>query len=161
MILLDTNVLSEFTRRRPLPQVIAWHRQHEPLLALPTVALAELRFGIARLPEGRRKSSLFRFWTATRDHFLGRIFSFDERAAATYGDLAAAAERAGRPINVADGQIAAIARTHTMSVATRDVSDFEVTGISLVNPWDFIMPEPDPCPGGVIPPDPGAARFLL
>ena len=134
MILLDTNVLSELSRRRPSPRVVAWHRQHEPLLALPTIALAELRFGIAR-PEGRRKSSLLRFWTMTRDHFLGRIFSFDERAAASYGDLAAEAERAGRPINVADGQIAAIARTHTMSVATRDVSDFEVTGISLVNPW--------------------------
>ena len=146
MILLDTNVLSELSRRQPSPRVIAWHRQHEPLLALPTIALAELRFGIARLPDGRRRSSLLQFWTATRDHFLGRIFSFDERAAATYGDLAAEAERAGRPINVADGQIAAIARTHMMSVATRDVSDFEVTGISLMNPWDFVMPEPVPAP---------------
>ncbi len=114
MILLDTNVLSELSRRQPSPQVIAWHRQHEPLLALPTIVLAELRFGIARLPDGRRRSSLLRFWTTTRDHYLGRIFSFDERAAATYGDLAADAERAGRPINVADGQIAAIARTHRM-----------------------------------------------
>ena len=74
------------------------------------------------------------------------MFRMRWRPTSTYGDLAADAERAGRPINVAAGQIAAIARTHTMSVATRDVSDFEVTGISLVNPWDFVMPEPVPAP---------------
>lgn len=146
MILLDTNVLSELTRRKPAPPVIAWHRQHEPLLALPTIALAELRFGIARLPDGRRRSSLLQFWTTTRDHYLGRIISFDERAAQTYGDLAAEAERVGRPINIADGQIAAIARTHGMKVATRDVSDFEVAGVTVVNPWDHIIPDPDPAP---------------
>lgn len=144
MILLDTNVLSELTRNRPAPQVTAWYEQHEPLLAVPTTALAELRFGIVRLPTGRRRSSLLRFWNKTRDHFLGRIFSFDERAASAYGDLAADAERAGRPIDVADGQIAAIAKTHRMEVATRNVSDYEVTGVSLLNPWDFVLPEPDP-----------------
>ena len=144
MILLDTNVLSELTRNRPAPQVTSWYEQHEPLLAVPTTALAELRFGIVRLPTGRRRSSLIRFWTKTRDHFLGRIFSFDERAATAYGDLAAESERVGKPIDIADGQIAAIARTHTMSVATRNVSDFEVTGIPLVNPWDYIIPDPDP-----------------
>ena len=89
---------------------------------------------------------MLQFWTTTRDHYLGRIISFDERGAQTYGDLAAEAERAGRPINVADGQIAAIAKTHTMGVATRDISNFEVTGVSLVNPWDFVLPEPDPVP---------------
>ena len=98
MILLDTNVLSELTRRRPAPQVLAWYEGHEPLLAVPTTALAELRFGIARLPTGRRRSSLNRFWTKTRDHFLGRIFSFDEGAAAAYGDLAARS-RASRQAN--------------------------------------------------------------
>ncbi len=146
MILLDTNVLSELTRNWPAPQVTSWYEQHEPLLAVPTTALAELRFGIVRLPTGRRRSSLLRFWSKTRDHFLGRIFSFDERAASAYGDLAADAERAGRPMDVADGQIAAIARTHRMEVATRNVSDYEVTGVSLVNPWDFVLPEPDPVP---------------
>ena len=146
MILLGTNVLSELTRNRPAPQVISWYEQHEPLLAVPTTALAELRFGIVRLPNGRRRSSLIEFWSKTRDHFLGRIFSFDERAAATYGDLAAESERVGKPIDIADGQIAAIARTHTMSVATRDVSDFEVTGIPLVNPWDFVISVPDRTP---------------
>ncbi|MCY4378094.1 MAG: PIN domain-containing protein [Spirochaetaceae bacterium] len=104
MILLDTNVLSELTRNRPAPQVTSWYEQHEPLLAVPTTALAELRFGIVRLPTGRRRSSLIEFWSKARDHFLGRIFSFDERAAATYGDLASESERVGKPIDIADGQ---------------------------------------------------------
>ena len=67
MILLDTNVLSELTRPRPSPHVVAWLPTNEPLLAVPSIALAELRYGIARLPTGSRQSSLFRFWRQTRD----------------------------------------------------------------------------------------------
>ena len=136
MILLDTNVLSELTKPEPEPRVIAWLAANEPLLALPTVALAEVRYGIARLPEGRRRSSLLRFWQATCSRFRGRIFAFDQRAAAVYGDVAAQAERAGRRLSITDGQIAAIALVHRMQVATRNVSDFEASGASLVDPWD-------------------------
>ena len=109
MILLDTNVLSELTRPRPAPQVVAWLEENEPLLALPAIALAELRYGIARLPAGRRQSSLLQFWNMVRDRFLGRIFFFDDRAAQAYGEIVATAERAGTPMHVADGLIAAIA----------------------------------------------------
>ena len=140
MILLDTNVLSELTRARPAPQVVAWLEENEPRLALSAITLAELRYGIARLAEGRRKSSLIQFWNMTRERFVGRIFSFDDRAAEAYGDIVAGAERAGTPINVADGQIAAIALVHGMSIATRDVSDFDAAGAPLVNPWDFAVP---------------------
>lgn len=136
MILLDTNVLSELTRPRPAVQVVRWLETNEPLLALPTIALAELRYGIARLPPGRRRTSLLRFWRMTRDRFRGRIFSFDERAAEVYGDVAAEAARKGARLNVADGQIAAIALVHRMPVATRDTGDFEASGVSLVNPWE-------------------------
>ena len=140
MILLDTNVLSELTRARPAPQVVAWLEENEPRLALPAITLAELRYGIARLASGRRKSRLTRFWNMTRERFVGRIYSFDDRAAEAYGDIAAAAERAGTPINVAGGLIAAIAVVHGMSIATRDISDFDVAGASVVNPWNFTTP---------------------
>ena len=136
MILVDTNVLSELTRPEPEPQVIAWLEVNEPALALPAIALAELRYGIARLPDGRRRSGLLHFWQATCAQFRGRIFSFDERAAQRYGDVAAAAERAGRRLHVQDGQIAAIALVHGMSLATRNVGDFEATGVAIVNPWE-------------------------
>ena len=136
MILVDTNVLSELTRPTPELRVIAWLEVNEPALALPTITLAELRYGIARLPEGRRRSGLLHFWRATCSQFRGRIFSFDERAAERYGDLAASAERAGRPLSVQDGQIAAIALVHGMTVATRNVGDFQATGVAIVNPWE-------------------------
>ena len=70
------------------------------------------------------------------DRFRGRIFSFDERAAEVYGDVAARAERGGTRLNVADGQIAAIALVRGMRVAARDLGDFEASGVPLVNPWD-------------------------
>ena len=136
MILIDTNVLSELTRPAPDARVVTWLEVNEPALAVPTITLAELRYGIARLPPGRRRSALLRFWRTTCDQFRGRIFSFDERAAETYGDLAAAAERAGRRLNVQDGQVAAIAIARGMPVATRNVSHFGATGVAIVNPWD-------------------------
>ena len=136
MILLDTNVLSEMTRPSPEPRVVTWLEENDQLLALPSVALAELRYGIARLPPGRRQSSLLQFWSATRERFVGRTFAFDARAAEAYGDLAAAAERRGSPIHVADGQIAAIAHVNRMSVATRDVGDFRAAGVRVVDPWE-------------------------
>lgn len=135
MILLDTNVLSELTRPYPSARVAAWLENNEPMLALPTITLAELRYGVARLPDGKRKSSLLRFWEATRDRFRGRMFAFDERAAEIYGDMVAEAEKRGQRLNIADAQIAAIALVHRMSVATRDISDFEASGVTVVNPW--------------------------
>ncbi len=136
MILVDTNVLSELTKPTREARVVRWLEVNEPTLAVPTITLAELRYGIARLPRGRRRSSLLRFWQTTCEQFRGRIFSFDQRAAEKYGDVAAAAERAGRRLNVQDGQIAAIALVHGMHVATRNVSDFEAAVVAIVNPWD-------------------------
>ena len=136
MILLDTNVLSELTKPTPSVQVVTWLAVNEPSLAVPTIALAEVRYGISRLPQGRRRSSLLDFWRATCERFRGRILSFDRRAAEAYGDIAARAERSGRRLNVQDGQIAAIALVHRMQVATRNVADFEPSGVALVNPWD-------------------------
>ena len=135
MILVDTNVLSELTKPKPEDRIVTWLEVNEPALAVPTIALAELRYGIARLPRGRRRSSLLRFWQTTCEQFRGRVFSFDERAAETYGEVAAAAERAGRRLNVQDGQIAAIALVHGMQVATRNADHFEATGVVIVNPW--------------------------
>lgn len=136
MILVDTNVLSELTKPKPEDRVVNWLEVNEPALAAPTIALAELRYGIERLPQGRRRSSLQQFWQTTRDRFRGRIFSFDERAAETYGEVAAVAERAGRRLNVQDGQIAAIALVHGMTVATRNTGHFEAAGVAMVNPWE-------------------------
>jgi predicted nucleic acid-binding protein len=136
VILLDTNVLSELTRLRPAPRVVEWLSENEPRLALPTITLAELRYGIARLPAGKRQRSLLVFWTQTRQRFVGRTFSFDSKAAEVYGEVVAEAERRGRSIKVGDGQIAAIGLSQGMAVATRDTDDFTPTGVRLINPWE-------------------------
>ncbi len=135
MILLDTNVLSELTKPTPSACVVAWLDDNEPRLALSSVTLAELRYGIARLPEGKRKASLLRFWEATIDRFRGRTFVFDERAAKIYGDIVAKAEKRGKQLHVADAEIAATALAHRMSVATRDIDDFKAAGVTIINPW--------------------------
>lgn len=138
MILLDTNVISELTKPRPALLVVKWMEENEQRLALPTIALAELRYGIARLPEGKRKTSLLAFWNETKRRFVGRTFSFDVGAAEVYGEIVAAAERQGRTVKVGDGQIAAIGLVRKMKVATRDTDDFAPTGVGLLNPWNQI-----------------------
>ena len=136
MILLDTNVLSELAKPKPSPRMIAWLKANEPLLALPAIALAEVRYGIARLPQGRRRASLMGFWEATCEQFRGRIVSFDEGAALAFGDAAAKAEKNGKRLKLADAQIAGIAIAHRMKIATRNTGDFEASGAPLVNPWE-------------------------
>lgn len=135
MIVTDTNVLSELMRPRPSPRVVAWMRAHAPLLALPSVAIGELRYGVARLPIGRRKASLNTALDALVDRFAAALISYDVLAANACGEILAAAEAAGRPMSLADGQIAACARVARADLATRNVADFATTGLTLIDPW--------------------------
>lgn len=137
MIVLDTNVLSELMRPRPNPDVVAWiDEQRLTTLFVTAVTEAEIRAGIAFLPLGERQQGL----AAAADRAFGAVFStrvlpFGSHAAKAYALIAAARRAAGRPIGVADCQIAAIARSLGASVATRDVNDFEGCGIEVINPW--------------------------
>lgn len=137
MILLDTNVISETMRKAPDPNVVAWlDSQAAETLCLSTVSLAELLYGIAALPKGRRKAELASAMTANAALLFGdRILSFDIDAAQAYAKVMSVARRAGRPIGVADGQIAAIAVAHGLAIATRDTIPFEAAGIDVINPW--------------------------
>lgn len=137
MIVLDTNVVSELMRRRPDEAVLAWvDREESRQLAITSVTAAELLHGVARLPRGARSLKLRLAVDALLvEDFAGRMLSFDGPAAVHYGELVAARERAGRPIAVADGQIAAICRLHGALLATRNVRDFEGTGIDVLDPW--------------------------
>ncbi len=137
MIVLDTNVLSELMRHEPDAVVVEWvDRQPADDVYLTSVTLAELLYGIVRLPDGRRKAALAELLEAmVADDFDHRVAAFDATAAAHYADIAVRRERAGRPISAADAQIAAICRSHDAVLATRNVDDFTETGISVVNPW--------------------------
>ena len=138
MFLIDTNVISELMRATPAPSVLSWFSTQDPsTLYLSAVTEAELRTGIAILPEGQRREALKAALDATiSEDFEGRILPFDTDAAKAYAEIAAGRRSAGRPIADANCQIAAIAREAAMPVITRNTRDFEGCGIGLINPWD-------------------------
>jgi predicted nucleic acid-binding protein len=137
LIFLDTNVVSETLGRTPHAAVIAWLERHDAELALPTVTIGEIAFGIAKIRPEQRAQRLEQGLSAWRHRFADRIFPFTETAALAYGELMSDALRQGRPMSAPDGMIAAIARTNGGRLATRDVSGFETTGLDLLCPWDF------------------------
>jgi predicted nucleic acid-binding protein len=137
MILLDTNVLSELMRAKPDPAVVVWiDAQPTQDLLICSITVAEILYGIARMPEGKRRQALQDVAIAMfEEDFAGRILPFDADAAVHYAELAAESEARGKIADMADGQIAAIARLHGLAVATRNTRHFESFGVSLVNPW--------------------------
>lgn len=137
MFILDTNVVSELMREHPQHEVVAWiDRQLTNDLYVTAVTEAEVRMGIAILPEGERQRGLA---DAARRAFgvlfAERVLPFDSDAAHAYAAIAAVRRSSGLPISHADCQIAAIARSRSASVVTRNVNDFESCGIRVVNPW--------------------------
>lgn len=137
MIILDTNVISEIFRPSPEPRVVGWLESLEGDVAITSVALAELLAGVRRLPDGRRKDELTRRIGAALEPYRGgrAVLPFDDAAADRYADVLVARDRAGAPISTADAQIAAICLTHGAICATRNVKDFQHTGVELVDPW--------------------------
>ncbi len=137
MIVLDTNVLSELMRRRSEQRVVEWvDSQDVRTLAITAITVAELLYGVGRLADGRRKTELAAAVGAiVRDDFSGRVLSFDGAAAEHYADLVAVRERQGRPVGMADAQIASICRSHDATLATRNTRDYTETGVALLDPW--------------------------
>lgn len=137
MIVLDTNVISETNRTQPNRRVLAWLDAQGPAdLALTAVTVAELRAGAARLPVSRRRASLERWLAGDALASVGSVLPFGSEATQFYADIVASRRRAGRPVSVLDAQIAAICRQYDATLATRNVKDFEGTGVELINPWD-------------------------
>lgn len=137
MIFLDTNVISETLRKAPNPAVVAWLVRNDAELALPTITIAEIAFGIEKIRPDQRAARLEQGLTAWRHRFADRVFPFTEAAALAYGDIMSTALRRGRPMTAPDGMIAAIARINGGRLATRNLPDFAATGLDLICPWDF------------------------
>ncbi|SMC78622.1 hypothetical protein SAMN06297251_10868 [Fulvimarina manganoxydans] len=138
MIVLDTNVLSEMMKSSPDPNVSAWlNAQKRSTLWLTTITVAELRYGAARLAEGRRRAALEHLIdTYVDEGFPERIAAFDLAAASLFARHTADAARQGREIaGFADAAIAAIALSKGFSVATRDTGPFLAMGVDVINPW--------------------------
>lgn len=137
MIVLDTNVVSELFRPRPDPAVVRWlDAQPAGEVAITAVTAAELLYGVARLPVGRRQAALAEAVVAVlRVDFDGRILPFDAAAAESYAEIVAARERDGRPISQADAQIVATCASLGLPLATRNTKDVTGAGVTLVDPW--------------------------
>lgn len=137
MIFIDTNVVSEPLRKQPHDGVLAWLALNDAQIALPTIAIGEVAYGIAKIWPDQRAKRLEGGLLEWRRRFAGRIFGLTEEAAVAYGEIMGNAVRKGRPMTAPDGMIAAIAKVNGGSLATRNLADFEVTGLNLISPWDF------------------------
>lgn len=139
MILLDTNVLSEFMRPQPLGSVVAW-LDEQPANEVYTSAIsrAEIELGLLLMPPGNRQEALSQAARAMfAEDFAGRCLPFDEDALRQYARIVSVRMRAGQPISVEDAQIAAIALAYRMPLATRNTADFKlIDGLEVVNPWN-------------------------
>lgn len=136
MIILDTNVVSELMRSEPASQVASWIRGRDRReLCTTVVTLAEIRYGIARLPDGHRKQILVSAADAAFSAFADQILLVDAAAAEHYAAIATSRERAGKPIAAFDALVAAVCRSRGAVLATRNISDFDGTSIELMDPW--------------------------
>lgn len=136
--LLDTNILSEIRRLKPEPKVLAFIAA-SPLdeLYISAVTLAELRFGIERLGAGGRHEELSRWLTYTiRPMFNQRVLPITEDILFRWRVLMEEGRKAGHTYSQPDLMIAATALHHGFSVVTRDRSDFEKAGVTVLNPWE-------------------------
>jgi toxin FitB len=137
MIVLDTNVLSEMMRASPCAEVVEWlAAQPSMSLYTTTITQAEILYGVGLLPAGRRRTQLASTVEAMfADDFAGRVLPFDSSAAVAFAKVAVDRRQSGRPISQHDAQIAAIARSRSAAVATRNVDDFSDCGLRVHNPW--------------------------
>ena len=136
MIVVDTNVLSEEMIPVPAVSVHAWFlRQNSSELFTTAICEAEILVGVAQLPERQRKRDLEAAARKIFALFASRVLAFDSAVATAYAEIVAERRRMGRPIDDFDAQIAAIARSRGLALATRNVADFDGIGLSIVNPW--------------------------
>jgi toxin FitB len=136
MIVLDTNIVAALMGNgAEIDPWLATVPRHE--LYTTVMTRAEIRYGLSRLPTGRRRSRLTGEADALFSETQERLLPFDAKAADRYGELVAARELAGRPIAVADAIIASIAWVHRASLATRNSRNFEACGLHVVNPYEF------------------------
>jgi toxin FitB len=137
MIVLDTNVLSEAIRPVPSRRVLNWLAAQQPSGVFTTaISEAELFYGLALLPAGKRRASLEEsVRRMLEEDFAQRVLPFDRAAASAFAVIASGRRKKGRPISEFDAQIAAVARINGAAVATRNADDFRDCGIGVIDPW--------------------------
>ncbi|MBT3224644.1 MAG: type II toxin-antitoxin system VapC family toxin [Proteobacteria bacterium] len=138
MILLDTCVISEVARPAPDPSVLAWFSSlADEELWLSVISIGEIEKGKNLLEPGPRREQIHSWLEGLVESFADRILIIDDQVARRWGAISALSQRAGRPRPPIDTLLAATALQHGLVLATRNVADFEGTGVNLVNPWDL------------------------
>ena len=135
MYLIDTNVLSELLQPLPSPPVQQWINRHSGASGVPTTVIFELRVGVARLADGRRRDQLGQAIERLVSRFSPRVYSFDRAAAEAGAELIGLAERQGRVLERMDAQIAGIAAVYGLTLVSRNTRDFAGLDLDLVDPW--------------------------
>ena len=136
MIVVDTNVASELMRPSPERAVQEWVRSHEGSeLCTTAITVAEILYGIERVPEGRRKEVLRSAAAEIFEVFAAQVLPFDAAAAEQYALVVSQRDGLGLPIDGFDAQIVSICRAQRAALATRNLADFRKTGVELINPW--------------------------
>ena len=136
MILLDTNVLSEMHHPMGSPHVIESVARHQDEMHLSVVTLGEMLYGIRIMKPGRRRSALEGYYAGLRAAFGDRILPVLDSTSECWADLRATQRGRGRVLPLADGLIAATALVHDLTLWTRNVGDFDGTGVRLFDPWE-------------------------
>jgi len=137
LIFVDPSIISETLRKSPSEAVIAWLVRYDAELALPTITIAEIAYGIQKILRDQRAGRLQQGLDSWRQRFADRIYGLTEEAAMEYGEIMGTASRQGCVMSAPDGMIAAIARVNGGRLATRNLADFATTGLELISPWDF------------------------
>lgn len=137
MIFVDTNVVSESLKKTPDESVAEWLIRHDSELALSTVVIGEIAYGVNKIHPDQRAARLQAGLDQWCRRYADRIFGFTQEAALAYGEIMGTAVRKGRTMSAPDGMIAAIAHIHGAKLATRNMTDFETTPVDIISPWDF------------------------
>lgn len=135
--LLDTCVLSEFTRRKPEEKVIRWmDSMEEEKLYLSAITIGEIQRGVEKLPETQRKTELLSWLNNSLiNRFVNRILPLDAQTMLVWGSLSAKMEKSGKPMSLMDSLIAAVALQNNLIIVTRNTADFTPCGVQVLNPW--------------------------
>lgn len=141
MIIADTNIVSEFMKDEPDVKVLTWAQALEATdLTICVVTVEEIERGLGRLPKGHRRKDLERRWARLLDAFADTIATYDVAAARATARVLVEALDQGRPVPLADAQIAGICLSHGAQLATRNIKDFaQISELSVVNPFDSLL----------------------
>jgi toxin FitB len=132
--LIDTDLLSEPTRKRPDPQVLKWLEENQADIYTSTHVIGELQHGISLLPEGQKRRAFQSWLNHLVEAMEGRILSFNTSVAMVWGRQTAEFSHKGCAMPMPDSFIAATARRHNLVIATRNTADFERPGMKVFSP---------------------------